>query len=250
MKNLITILSLFIFQFGMSQIEMNNVIKPTPNDTLHIKNIGIPADSTNLISVHDARINKLVFFEVNLQNDTFSIIMDTNTVKIRKGITVYIKSNIANSGNVTLKLNSDIYPILKSSGYEIGSGEILANKVCVLIFDGTSFIFINPELTACPTTFAQPNNSYCIEKTERSGNFWTAVNTCNNLGYRLCMWSEWYYACQNTNLGMTGRTNNWEWINNGQNEHYHGKVVGNGACTNNTFSTFTNSNFYRCCLSR
>jgi hypothetical protein len=249
MKKLFSILLSFSFGGLGAQITIDNSIKAKDNDTLHILNLGTPVDSTNLISVNDIRENVPLFFTGSLVNDTFMLQLDSSLIELKKGLPVYISSSNENVSSLFIKVNGTTYNVKKNNGYPISGSEVVAQKVCIFIFDGTAFIFLNSELPKCPSTFAQPNTSYCIEKGERPGNFWTAVTTCNSLGYRLCSWSEWYYACQKAGTGMTQITNNWEWINNGQNEPTDGKTVGYGKCYRTTHQALSTNYFFRCCLS-
>jgi hypothetical protein len=218
---------------------------------MQIRNVGFPIDSTNLISVKDARENNVIFHELNLINDTFYINnLDTGLMEIKNGMPLLISSLSENTGTVTIAINNTFYPVVKNNLQPLSTRDVAINKMCIFILHENKFILMNEDFTSCPPGFAQPNESYCIEQNERTGTFWNAVSTCNNLGYRLCSWSEWYFACQKVGLGMVGRTNNWEWVNSAQNEPSQGKGVGNGGCTKNVHRVLTTNDFFRCCKSR
>lgn len=250
MKNILILIIILLVKLPVSgQVSIDKSVKSVSGDTLSIENLGYPADSSNLISLGDIQSNKPLFFSSALINDTFAVSIDSNLFILKKGLPLFITSTNENTAGLVVKVNGISYSVKKNNGYPISGAEVIPSKVCILVFNGNHFVFLNSELPKCPSSFAQPNTSYCIEKNERTGNFWTAMITCNSLGYRLCSWSEWYYACQKAGLGMTGLTNNWEWINNGQNEPTNGKVVGSGICEKTTHQILTNNGFYRCCLS-
>jgi hypothetical protein len=69
------------------------------------------------------------------------------------------------------------------------------------------------------------------------------------LGARLCSWSEWYFACQQSgDLALVNMTNNWEWIKWAKNEPYQAAGVGNANCTKTVHRSFVNLDFFRCCF--
>ena len=74
----------------------------------------------------------------------------------KKGMHVFVKKmNAANTGNVTINCNGlGAVAVLDITGAQIGSGNLAANLVMHLVYDGTSFRWINGSITN--TTISSP----------------------------------------------------------------------------------------------
>lgn len=250
-KKIIHIVFLFLFVAKVNaQTEINNSIKPLIQDSLHITEIGAPYDSTNIMSLEHSRMNSSLFFTAPALNDTVKLISEIIPVP-QEGLIIFVLTNGTNKGNATLSFNNLNYPITKNNGRQLDSLDLINGKVHVLMKKNNQFILMNPERQACPSGFVQVNTSYCIEQDERTANFYNAMNYCENRGARICSWSEWVFACQNrTALGLLRMTNNWEWVNTGQNEPTDAKGVGSTTCERTTHQAHTATTIrYRCCFS-
>lgn len=131
---------------------------------------------------------------------------------------------------------------------------------CISIYNGATWfdLCVNSSTPSCPPGFVRvPGRNYCIEVNERPVCEWDTANvTCLRLGYRLCHFGEWRYACfrqieTEDNLGnvvplqdMIGN-NEWTWNVDGGG----GAVAaGSGSCTNfGGISIYTASPRFRCC---
>lgn len=250
MKNSIVVVIAFLFNLcAFAQIEINHTLKPIGNDSLAIKNVGAPQDSTGLVNLRDIRQRTYLFFNATLTNDSTSVQIDTSFIQIKKGLMIYLKCDNSNIGSVNMSVNGQNYLITKNNQHQLDSGDILTDKILVLICNDTSFNLMNPERPPCPSGFSQVNENYCIQVNESAGNFWKASRACQSMRYRLCSWSEWYYACYHQSaLGLSNMTNNWEWVNQGQNEENTGKQVGNTTCEITMHGSLAVSASYRCCF--
>ncbi len=234
---------------GWNQIEVTNGIVAPPNDSLEIQNVGSPTDSSELINLKDIRNRKYLFFNSTLINNTANITIDTTLIPLKSGLLFYLVCTSSNSAGCNIIINNDTLLIRKNNSNGLDSGDILSGKILVMIYDQSQVLLLNPEKPTCPAGFVQVNENYCIQINESSGNFWIGARTCAANGARLCNWSEWYYACnQSAALGLINMTNNWELINQGQNQYNNIKVVGNGKC-NITYHNSINATIkYRCCF--
>lgn len=249
MKFLLQIFLLFQFAQLNAQTTIDNSIRSNGSDSILIKNVGLITDSTNLVSANQLQSNFGQYFVSTNVLDTLIIQREKDLYNLSNGLVLFVQSSTQNTGNVFLKMDNQVFPIYKRSGINLDPNEILPQKVLILYYRDSTFTLLNPERSICPTGFVKVNKSYCIQKNETSGTFWNGVITCNALGARLCSWSEWYYACQNTTLGLTGRINNWEWVNSGQNEPSQGKIVGSGKCDITQHGTLNTNYGIRCCFS-
>ena len=105
----------------------------------------------------------------------------------------------------------------------------------------------------CPGGFTAVNDKYCIQTDEQVAANWFEANIqCAELNAEICSWSQWYYACQKSSLGLLNMTNNWEWINDGgDDKSNHAKAVGADKCTaDDSFKAEFSNNAFRCCFSR
>jgi hypothetical protein len=247
-KYLTIIFSILTFQC-YSQIEINNSIMAVPGDSIQISNLGLVTDSSALISLDRTRKNNHLFFESNIISDTAYISIDTTITNIKSGLVIYLKTLNPNSGKLILRINNSNFEVLKNNGSILNAGDMIIDKVSLLIYNDGVFHYLNPERGNCPNGFVQPNKKYCIQINEQLGNFWQSVDNCLSNNYRLCTWSEWYYACsKRVDLGLNGMINNWEWVNQAQNEEHQAKGVGSGKCEIAYHWGFTGILGYRCCF--
>lgn len=90
-------------------------------------------------------------FDANAYNLTVTQVFTTN--QDLKGRLVGIKLADPNTGPATLQINElTPAPILQNGSVPLAGGEMVAGKVAILIFDGSSFHLLNPEI---PTAQSQ-----------------------------------------------------------------------------------------------
>jgi len=102
---------------------------------------------------------------------------------------------------------------------------------------------------SCPSDMTQ-RADFCIENNERGHASWyDAINSCFNVGRRLCSTMEWMMACRNTSgTSLNQMTGNWEWTANvtrGPYEYAHRMHD----CGNSDHDSWGSGNHYRCCKS-
>ena len=105
----------------------------------------------------------------------------------------------------------------------------------------------------CPAGFAQVNELYCIEISERDTlDFRDASVACGTADARLCTWGEWYAACvQGATLGLSDLTGNWEWTNSAANSDNGVRNVGYASCSHaGVTNGYTVARNFRCCFRR
>jgi hypothetical protein len=77
-------------------------------------------------------------------NDTYTCAIP-GIYKYTTGMIVFAKMNTANSLVCTLNVNGlGAKSILKRVSTAMASNDILANMFCMLVYDGTNFIILNP----------------------------------------------------------------------------------------------------------
>jgi len=104
---------------------------------------------------------------------------------------------------------------------------------------------------SCPGGFTSVNAEYCIETNENVGSpgtFWVASDASYAAGARLCSWSEWYMACNNTG-GLSNMTNDKEWIDAEGLASTSARRAG-ASCTNCESWNVGTSSTFRCCYTK
>lgn len=252
MSKIYLYLLFFVINFNevCGQILINNSISNVDGDTLSIKNVGNLGDSSTLANLKQTRNNTPIFLTGVLINDTLNASFDTALFTIENGLVLMLTSDLANSNQVVIKLNSTCYQVSKANNNSLVKDDIIPQKIMILAYSQNKFIYLNPERSLCPSGYSKVNEKYCIETNERQADFWSAMTTCLSEGARLCSWSEWYYACRHSAaLGIVNMYNlNWEWVHQSQNEVYQGKAVGRGRCDITIHRNGTQLDFFRCCF--
>jgi hypothetical protein len=78
-------------------------------------------------------------------NDTYTITLSPVPTAYTTGMVVHFKANTANTGAATLNVNSlGAKTIKKDVSVDLDTGDILANQLLTVIYDGTNFQVISP----------------------------------------------------------------------------------------------------------
>lgn len=160
------------------------------------------------------------------------------------------------SGVVQIQLNGyGPYPLLLGPGEPLDAAEVLIGTPLNLVFDGSAFQITNGATVRrqpCPENMVTVNEEFCISPQENtSATFFEAAVSCGTQGMRLCGWAEFLVACNNApQLGLTGMTGNWEWIDDAVNEDGAARSSGASACSATSDALVTSPRPYHCCRSR
>ncbi len=260
MKKVLTILLLCLVQSGIAQLTVDKKVVFVNQDSTkrQVLNHGEATQLSNSVNVKDVLINRLktaasVSYSNNIISISTPIALSSNII----GLELSFVSDFSCQDSAQLSLNGlPAAYITKDYIVPIDSAHIDSGCVVTFVYDGTYFQITN-QLKKCPSGFVAVDNNYCIERDERNADFiWNAIETCDSLGGNICSMAEWFYACENANLGLLNMTNNWEWIDHGNDHGTGGSVMGgfNGCqyCKSTNVNVMQNgsSNFYRCCFYR
>ena len=79
-------------------------------------------------------------------NDTYAITLSPIPTSYTVGMVVYFKANTANTGTATLNVNGlGAKTIVTGVSTTLATGDIVANQLCTLIYDGTNFVLQSPK---------------------------------------------------------------------------------------------------------
>ena len=253
----ITLIFIFISSIkSYGQIKIDNKLIFTSSDSnqRQIRNIGQTIESSNGVSFYTYISGQLIFSSTQISD---SIVVDfVPDIILTTGTKLFIQCDSAIAKNVVIKIdNNPSYGLIRSDGDSLYSTDLNGGKVISIVFTDSTFQLINHHNSDCPNGFTSVNNSYCITTNEYSIplTFWEASQYCTSLNSSLCTMGQWYYACQKSGLGLQNMTNNWEWINAGQNHTDAASQAGNGACTSQTSQSILSINMIRsvrCCYSK
>lgn len=236
---------------GIGQVKLNNKLVFTNSDSLKrtVTGLSYVLDSNDLVNEYEVLTNRLIFGEA-ANNDSLSVMIPIAT-SISEGEMIWTINNQNTITNLKLSINNgSYYPIISNPSSSTDINCLKANEMELLIFNGSSFQEIFEGYQICPQGFVSVNENYCIQQNENiSANYWNAIDNCMNLNAKLCTWSEWYFACQNSGLGLTNITNNWEWTESGNNHATSVLVLGNGTCqtAGESNTQIVTNRPYRCC---
>lgn len=124
--------------------------------------IGIAKDSTHLYFDPDFQ-NKLYDYAVDaVGTDSYAITLPGALSVPFTGMKVTFKAGTANTGACTLAINGGSAKDIKKNYNEaLVTGDIIANQICIVIYDGTNFQLLSKTPTLAPTvqTFSAASTS-------------------------------------------------------------------------------------------
>jgi hypothetical protein len=254
-KFLIIIIFLTKSLLVFSQVEMNRKINFTEtSDTLiTIKNIGIPTDSSDGVSIYSIREKNILFGSVNGIN-LITLNLAPPIARYEPGLFISFKASAQNTGNVQISIDG-LPPvnIKKFTNQNLDSFDLTPGKVINIVYDGYNFQAIQLGDKECPGGFLSVNENLCIEENSKSYqvNFFNAAKICMENKARLCSWSEWVSACERLNTPDNNFTSHWEWVNTSSDHGNGAKIVGNNICGNNQYlNAELNIARFRCCYTK
>ncbi|MFI5203398.1 MAG: hypothetical protein ACHQF2_02790 [Flavobacteriales bacterium] len=257
MKKRVVIAVLLVFRVytGLAQIELNKSVIFS-GDSLHkrqVENVSALSDSLTLTSAQSVIHASHQLCKVNgVVLDSVVLTHPAGITQPSAGMVIYFLSTFSNSGPVFIRLGSgNYYELKRADGNSLKAAQLPDTSMQCLIFNGTSFIQLQPYKQTCPAGYTQVNEAYCIENIEHiASNFFNAVTTCYAANSRLCTWGEWYFACQQTGLGLVNMNNNYEWVETTGNSAGSANTVGSGNCTAAALGSASGlSRTFRCCYS-
>lgn len=81
----------------------------------------------------------------NQANDTYVISVDPAPTSYSNGMMIYFRANTGNTGQASLNVNGlGAVTIVKRVNTTLANGDILANMICLVIYNGTNFVLLNP----------------------------------------------------------------------------------------------------------
>lgn len=135
--------------------------------------------------------------------NTYTASLTPALLSLTAGTTLRVKFTNTNTGSATLNVDGlGAVTIKNADGTNLESGEIASGQVAVLIYDGTNFQLINPNLVVLKT--AIQNNSYCWTTSSTAANTYTATLSPVPLAYTTGM----EVTCKFTNANTGAATLN------------------------------------------
>lgn len=240
-----------------AQVEFNGSIQFTnTTDSLrNFYNVSSPDSLDQAVRLTDAVYQKSFDDEITVLGNTLIITTDFEFPAYINGmniiITIPVLPDTINTP-VNIQINQQTAVTIKTlQNLTVDNTLMKSGIVMLLIYDGNSFIMINQPLAKCPSGFKKMTDKYCIQKNRNPlATFWNAHKDCNDKGYHLCTFQEWYYACVN-NTGLQNMPLNFEWVHSSSNHNIHALKIGAGADCQMTDSETTATTglpmYYRCC---
>lgn len=236
-------------------IANGNILFTSPTDSLRQISGLSQSDSLNeAVSMGEVPYKKFFGDEVIILDTSFVITTTYEFPALTQGMVIYVKVPLLiDSINIPFNIkinNNDAKNIRTVNKNKIDKYFVRSHRLLMLIYTGTEFLCLNNEVFECPAGFKKINPYYCIQiNRNTSASFWNSNKNCNDLGYHLCTFQEWYLACVN-NSGMTQIPLNFEWTHTTGNHFTQALQLGGGSlCTNTNTASPTNLTYYRCCYS-
>lgn len=259
MKLFYLLISLYLFSLtAKSQVNLDKPIIFISNqdEEKRVSNI-VSTSNNDLIEAKEVIFNSKIYATTLLNGDTLYANFNDIIDSLYLGFSFYLKIPTTSANAFTfLSINGFTPKIINLyKEQQLLDNNIKQNEVIKVIYDGNQFQILKRKKKDCPVGFKEVNSSYCItEERSGTGNFHANVMYCDSLNARLCRWSEWYYACQSPNLGLTTNMSQsgFEWVDTGAVIEKGAKIVGHTSCTYHSVghSITSESIFFRCCYTR
>lgn len=253
----ITLVFFLCFCTGVNtfaQVEVNQKIILTGNTSgeKQVSGLAYP-DSANSAVNASAVLSGQLIYDAATGTDTLSLSFRPGPGAYTKGMEVHFKMPATNHSSLWVNVNGlGATPLYKNVNQALDSAELLVNQVVSAVYDGNYFQVTSKLNKPCPEGFVEVNTKYCIQQNENDSlNYFAAMNTCANLNGKICTWSEWYYACQKTSLGLNDMLNNYEFTDDPANYQtdLQVRVAGGTDCTGSMSigTAVVNIRSFRCC---
>jgi len=247
---------LYMNTSAIAQVEVKEKIVltgATPADR-QIKGLAYPDSASSAISASSVISGQLIY-DVASGTDTLYLEFSPAPPTYARGMQLNFKSpSINHNGPVWINVNGlGLKQLVKNVNQPLDSAEILAGQIISAIYDGSAFQVTSKLNRPCPWGFVDVNDNYCIQQNENPTiGFYIAMKDCGDKNAALCTWSEWYYACQKTSLGLSNMNDNFEWIGDAANytsSQVNARVAGSPTCQNPASIALTaaSNKPYRCC---
>ncbi len=242
----------------VAQVDIDHALQfKSATDSLNqLEQVGAPSALDHAINVLTYQ-NGTVVHATATGNDTLIVNFTPAPTAYAEGMKLFVSSTGNNSLAGHINVNGlGLVGIYKHATDTLDSLDIRAGKLLTIVYDGANFQLQNPATKACPNGFTSVNDDYCIN-TDDNGSvvtFWEAAAWCADQNAKLCSWGQWYYACQKSGLGLVNMTNNWEWIDAGQNHTDAAAMAGAGGNCQQEQSlsilSIGSNVFARCCYQK
>lgn len=245
----------------VAQVEVKDTLildNPNPSQRV-IKGLAHPKLKDNAVSAETVLYNKVNLAMVGGSQDSLELSLSPALDSYEAGCQIYFFAQASNKDTVMINVDGLGYrELVKSMDKKLDSADLAMGLIVHAIYDGNQFVVVSELNKACPNGYLSVNDHYCIEIDEHLNmDFWQASAYCGDSGAKLCSWSEWYIACQKLGASLNDMTNNWEFVDSGQNYYAASlsdlgvKTVGENACEESSGSVpqAVNKGF-RCCYTK
>ncbi len=159
----------------------------------------------------------------------YEITLSPAPTAITSGLFVHMKTHVKNTGAATLNVNSlGAKAIKKSTGADLQAGEILADALITLVYDGTNFQLINSTLSVGELKIMKSHMFSLFEKIQE------------NHGGSLLMEKAWSDSFANANEQGADEVNSSDFQHDATNKFYKGTDAGTGLNSDKNYTTESN----------
>lgn len=94
---------------------------------------------------YSQKANTVNFAIDNQANDSYVITLSPAPLDYSNGMMILFRANTVNTGAATINVNGlGVRTIVKRVNTALANGDILASMICLLVYDGTNFVLVNP----------------------------------------------------------------------------------------------------------
>lgn len=256
MKYLLYIALLMIGKETLAQVESGHALQMNgPSSKRNVTGLGSPDDLQNAVNANSVQSGYLLNAQIiNFQNDTLYAQLPLGVNQYVAGMELRMQGIDTTRGITFLSLNGLPPKEIRKNARSLDSGMITFQLPILLIYSGSYFEMVSETARPCKKGFIPVNTFYCIESNEHdSVNVYNAMDACGSLGGKLCTWSQWYIACQQSSPQLLNMIGNYEWVDDAGNygsPYVQAKAMGGSGCDDNVSVNPTGARAFRCCHRR
>lgn len=232
------------------------VLDGSTNADRQVKGSELPAAADHGATTEAVRFQS-VQRSTSIGTNTLTASLAPAATSYSAGMMLSVMPSAANDTAVTLNVDGlGPVPVLKFTNEPLDSADLRPGIPVLMVFDGAAFQLISQTGIACPPGMLEVNRDVCVEASPSGPASWyNAVSICNQRGFRLCGWADWFKGCSMPG-GFVNSIVEYEWLDNASNDNNHGKRVGltTGTTTPDCYGGGTmipsGSNNFRCCYNK
>lgn len=239
---------------GQVEVDRPVVLTAGPDSLRKVMGLSAAMSETALITQGEALQGAVHQASASGSTNAIALTMTPAAQAYRNGMTVRWNPHLVSAGGL-VKVNVDGLgdrPVYRGDGLPAAYGQLDPGSMAELIYVDTAFYLTSRTRSDCPSGFVEVNEELCIQRNDTTLiDIFSAAVFCRQRGARLCTWDEYLLSCTTQGQQLTGKFDDWEWIDDTADHSHTGNQAGRYTCNSHrSWDAATYQNAFgviRCC---